>query len=213
MKKSLIYSFFFLLSFSLKAQLNISKIEDQEDFEFESMEIKGFHEWERTMFKVLSSTISLNPISQENSFIKALKVKTVRKYLTVIGRDSIEKKRFVYEIKYDRFGNLTSEKNPYYLKIYLYNNKGFLTGTQVKKNDSPSLYSIGSVVHYKEKKIWSQEFPYSKLKKQIFLDSEDRVSAYKKYSYLKNILIHKITHYGSNDKCSLFYSFEYEFHQ
>lgn len=210
--KLVAYCIFFLLSSSLKAQSDTSEVEEPQDFEFESMTIKGFHQWERTMLDVLNGVIYLEPTSPENTFVKALKIKTVRKYLTEIGRDSVEKKRLEYEIKYNTIGNITSERTSKYICSYIYNDKGFLIDIESEKIDGPLLYAIGTTIHYKEKKIWTEEFPYSKLEKHIFLNSEEKVSSYIKYSYIKNVLISKITYYNSNDKYSYFYSFEYEFY-
>jgi YD repeat-containing protein len=198
----------FFLSFSIKAQ---SDIEYSQEFEF--IQIKGFHKWERTMLKILAHNLYQNPTSSENEFVKNLKIKTVRKYLIEVEDDSTLKERFQYEITYDNLGNLVSEKTQNYIEKYLYNDKGFLIEKKYKKIDNIPLYLMGSIIHYKEQKKWSKEFPYSKLEKHIFLDSKNEIATYIKFSYTKNNLISKITHYNSDDKCSYFYSFEYEFYQ
>jgi hypothetical protein len=201
----IIICIFFFLSYSLTAQ------EEQDDFEMEILQIRGIHAWEKTMLKVLEHSLNQTITNSEYSFIKVFKIKTVRKYLTEIKPDSTIEKKFQYEINYDSLGNLTSEKTPYYISTHLYNDKGFLIDITYKKTDTEiSRYHIGSVISFKEQKYWSSGTLWMPLKKHLFFNSNNEVSSYIKYSYLKNHLLSKIRHYGGNDKLYYFYSFEYE---
>lgn len=194
--------FLFSFSYFLNAQ----------NLEIDYLPLKGVHEWERTMLKAME-ILYLDPTNNENTFIRASKIKTVKKFSTEMKRDSSLKKEFVYEIKYNRLGNLISERTINELKTYLYNEAGFLVEIQSKEISNAPLCYIATSTVLKEEKIWTNELIFQKLKEHIFFDRDNEISRIHRYTYLKNDLISKIEHLGSSNQVWRFYTYEYEFYQ
>lgn len=197
----------YILLFSFSYLLNAQNLE------VEYLQVKGAHEWERTMLKVLAHYLYQDPTSNANSFIRTSKIKTVKKVLSEIKRDSSVKERFLYEIKYDHSGNLISERTINCLKTYTYNEDGFLIKIQSKKTSNEPTCYIATFIPLKEKKIWSNEFICPKLQEHIFINKDNEIFDHYRYTYLKNDLLSKIEDIGSSNQVLRFYTYEYEFYE